>query len=142
MKKKRFSIGFTCGVFDLTHAGHYLMFEECKKHCDYLIVGVQTDPTIDRPEKHRPIQGIYERVTQVQACKWVDKTIVYKTEHELYELLTYMKIDVRFVGDDWRGKGFTGHDLPIPIIYTGRDHGFSSSSIRERVYHAERRLRE
>jgi glycerol-3-phosphate cytidylyltransferase len=128
-------IGFTCGVFDLTHAGHYLMFEECKKHCDYLIVGILTDPTIDRPEKNKPIQSIRERDIQVSACKWVDDTKYYDTEAHLYN---YLKknvdgIAVRFLGDDWAYKQYTGHDLPMKVMFCPRGHGYSSSSLRNRV---------
>jgi glycerol-3-phosphate cytidylyltransferase len=129
--------GFTCGVFDLLHIGHLAMLGECKKRCDYLIVGIQTDPTIDRPEKDKPIQSIVERQMQVRACKYVDSTIVYETEEDLEDLLSILDINVRFVGVDHK-KGFmTGEEIckkrNIEIVYTPRDHGFSSTDLRERI---------
>jgi glycerol-3-phosphate cytidylyltransferase len=126
--------GFTCGAFDLTHAGHYLMFEECRKQCSFLVVGLQTDPSTDRPEKHKPIQSLEERLIQLSACKWIDDIVIYHTEAQLYELLKHeVKPDVRFLGEDHRGKPFTGDDLNIKIIYNSRDHDYSSSSLIERT---------
>ena len=125
--------GFTCGSFDLTHAGHFLMFEECKEHCGYLIVGLQTDPTLDRPEKNKPVQSIVERWYQLKACKFIDEVVVYDTEHSLLNLLKILKPDVRFVGSDHKDKPFTGDDLPIPLIFTSREHTYSSSSLRRRA---------
>lgn len=141
MSKKPF-FGFTCGAFDLTHAGHYLMFQDCKKNCEFLIVGLQTDPSIDRPWKHKPVQSLEERMIQLKACKYIDKIIVYEREFELFNILKELKIDVRFLGEDWKGKNFTGKELPIEIIYNVRDHGFSSSSLRDRIYNAEKNLKE
>lgn len=126
-------IGFTCGAFDLTHAGHYLMFEENKKKCDFLIVGLQTDPSIDRKEKHKPIQSIKERVIQLKACRYIDKVIIYKTEKDLIKLLKKLNPDIRFLGADWRDKNFTGRDLPIKIIYNSRNHNYSTTHLRERI---------
>lgn len=136
---KQNKIGFTCGSFDLCHYGHVLMLEECKKKCSKLIVGVQEDPTIDRPNKNKPIQSLKERVGQVEAIKWVDEVIVYDTEANLLEYLKKNQeiIDIRFVGDDWRGKPFTGKSLPIEISYNKRDHGFSSSELRKRIENAK-----
>lgn len=126
-------IGFSCGTFDLTHAGHYLMFEECKKSCDRLIIGLQTNPHINRPEKHIPIQTIEERGIQVKACKWVDKVYIYETEEDLITLLKYLKPDIRFLGKDWKGKHFTGDNLPIKVIFNARNHNYSSSNLIERI---------
>jgi len=126
-------IGFTCGSFDLLHAGHIVMLEEAKSKCDKLIVGLQTDPTIDRPEKNKPIQSIYERFIQLSAVKYIDQIIPYDTEESLMDLLQSHHIDIRFIGEDYREKKFTGSELPIDIEYTSRKHSFSSSSLRERV---------
>ena len=129
--------GFTCGAFDLLHAGHALMLKECKEHCDYLIVGLQKDPSVDRPEKNSPVQDYEERDIMIKSIKWVDEVVYYNTENDLYELLKSCDIDVRILGADWKGKDFTGHDLPIRTEFNSRDHGYSTSSIRERVYRAE-----
>ena len=126
-------IGFTCGAFDLLHAGHIVMLEESKSKCDKLIVGLQTDPSIDRPEKNKPIQSVYERFIQLNAVKYVDQIIPYDTEESLMDLLQSQHIDIRFIGEDYREKKFTGSELPIDIEYTSRKHSFSSSSLRERV---------
>lgn len=139
----KYRIGFTCGAFDLTHAGHYLMFEECKKHCNYLIVGLQIDPSIDRADKHTPIQSTAERMIQLRACKFVDEIITYETEKDLLRILcnNHEVFDVRFIGEDWRHKKYTGVELNIPIIFNSREHEFSSSSLRSRVYEAEKKLK-
>ncbi len=126
-------IGFTCGAFDLLHAGHIVMLEEAKSKCDKLIVGLQTDPSIDRPEKNKPIQSVYERFIQLSAVKYIDQIIPYDTEESLMDLLQSQHIDIRFIGEDYREKKFTGSELPIDIEYTSRKHSFSSSSLRERV---------
>ncbi len=137
-------IGFTAGAFDLCHAGHMLMFKECKEHCDYLIVGLHTDPTIDRPEKNKPVQDIEERKAQLEAVKYIDKIVLYDTEKELYDLLKKndLGVNVRIIGADWKGKLFTGHDLPLEIIFNTRDHGYSSSNLRKRIYEAEKKKHE
>jgi len=132
-KRKNLVRGFTCGAFDLTHAGHYLMFEEVKKKCDYLIVGLQTDPSIDRKNKNKPIQTVKERRIQLGACKYIDKIIMYKTEKDLVELLEKIKPDIRFLGSDWKGKNFTGKDLPIKIIFNNRNHNYSTSNLRKKI---------
>ena len=129
--------GFTCGAFDLLHAGHALMLKECKEHCDYLIVGLQRDPSVDRPAKNKPVQSYKERDIMIKAIKWVDEVVYYDTELDLYDLLRGSDIDVRIVGSDWQGKTFTGHDLPIRVVFNSRCHGYSTSSLRSRVYHAE-----
>lgn len=126
-------VGFTCGAFDITHAGHYLMFAENRKKCDFLIVGLQTDPSIDRADKHKPIQSIKERLIQLQTCRYIDKVIIYKTEKDLMELLKKLKPDIRFLGMDWKGKNFTSKELPIKIVYNERNHNYSSSNLRERI---------
>lgn len=127
--------GFTCGAFDLCHSGHLIMFEECKKQCDYLIVGLHTDPTIDRPEKNKPIQTIFERYMQLRACKFIDEIIPYDTEEDLYNLLVSIKPDIRFMGADWQGKpNYSRDKLPeMKIFYNDRKHSFSSSSLRHRI---------
>ena len=125
-------IGFTCGAFDLLHACHIVMLEEAKSNCDYLIVGLQTDPTIDRNEKNKPIQSVYERYVQLNAVKYVDEIIPYDTEQSLLDLLQSQDIDIRFVGEEYRESKLTGRDL-IELHYTSRRHSFSSSSLRERV---------
>ena len=134
-------IGFTCSTFDLLHAGHITMLEEAKHHCDYLIVGLQNDPTIDRPEKNAPIQSIVERQIQLAAVKFIDEIIVYNTEQDLMDLLLTLPIKVRVLGDEYKAKDFTGKDIAkqrgINIIYNGRDHSFSSSSLRKRVVWGE-----
>jgi glycerol-3-phosphate cytidylyltransferase len=126
-------IGFTCGSFDLCHYGHVLMFEEIRKQCDFLIVGVQSDPTIDRKDKNKPIQSMEERVGQVKAIKYVDRVITYETEDDLYKFLKIYTPDVRFLGADWKGKKFTGHDLIIRNVFNTRDHSYSSSELRQRI---------
>ena len=103
------NIGFTCSTFDLFHAGHIIMLKEAKTQCDYLIVGLQTDPTIDRPrEKNKPVQSVFERYVQLQACKYVDEIVVYSTEKELLDILLSYPINVRILGDEYENKGFTG----------------------------------
>jgi len=126
-------VGFTCGAMDLLHAGHVLMLKECKSQCDHLIVGLQTDPTIDRPDKNKPIETLEERKIRLEGCKYVDEVMIYNTEADLYELLKKLKPDVRFVGADHENKPFTGDDLPIKVIFNSRDHHFSSTSLKERI---------
>jgi len=134
-------IGFTCSTFDLLHAGHVTMLEEAKRHCDFLIVGLQNDPTLDRSEKNAPVQSIVERQIQLAAVKYVDEIIIYNTEQDLIDLLLTLPIDVRVLGDEYKTKDFTGKDIAkqrgSKIIYNGRDHSFSSTSLRKRVASAE-----
>jgi len=137
MKKNKI-VGITFGSFDLCHFGHALMFEECKEFCDYLIVGVQSDPSIDRPEKNRPIQSHKERMGIVSSLKFVDEIIPYDTEADLIEVLKQVKPDVRILGADHKNKLFTGHELPIKCIFNTRDHGYSTSELRKRVFEAEK----
>ena len=124
--------GFTCGAFDLLHAGHIVMLKEAKENCDYLIVGLQTDPSIDRQEKNQPVQSVYERYMQLQAVKYVDEIIPYDTEQSLIDLLESTEIHLRFVGEDYVERNFTGKGLH-EIYYTNRQHSFSSSGLRKRV---------
>jgi glycerol-3-phosphate cytidylyltransferase len=130
-------IGFTCSTFDLFHAGHILMLEEAKKQCSYLIVGLQTDPTIDRPEKNKPVQGVFERWVQLEACKYVDKVIPYATEKELKDILLSYPIDVRIIGDEYATKPFTGQELDIELYFNKRKHSFSTTELRQRVIDAD-----
>jgi glycerol-3-phosphate cytidylyltransferase len=129
-------VGIVASCFDLFHAGHILMLYEAKKNCDRLIVALQSDPTIDRPEKNKPVQGMFERFVQVDACEYVDNVIPYDTEADLYNLLAGYDWDVRFLGEDYVGRtDFTGYDLHIPIHYCSRKHGYSSSRLRMKIEH-------
>ncbi len=134
-------IGFTCSTFDLLHAGHVTMLEEAKRHCDFLIVGLQNDPTLDRATKNKPVQSIVERQIQLAAVKYVDEIIIYNTEQDLIDLLLTLPIDVRVLGEEYKNKDFTGKDIAkqrgSKIIYNGRDHSFSSTSLRKRVASAQ-----
>ncbi len=129
--------GITFSTFDLFHAGHVKMLEEAKRQCDYLIVGLQSDPTIDRSTKNKPIQSLVERYIQVKACKYVDEIVPYSTEGELLEILQSFKIDLRIVGEDYIDKDFTGKqfciDNNIEIYFNSRKHNFSSSSLRKKI---------
>ena len=127
-------VGIIASCFDLFHAGHILMLYEAKKNCDRLVVALQSDPTIDRPEKNKPVQGMFERYIQVSTCEYVDQVIPYDTEADLYNLLAGYDWDVRFLGEDYYGRtDFTGYDLGIPIHYCSRKHSYSSSGLRERI---------
>ena len=126
--------GFTCSCFDLFHAGHIMMLKEAKSKCDYLIVGLQTDPTIDRPEKNKPIQSVVERFIQLESCKYVDEVVVYATEKDLIDILYTYPINIRFVGEEYKDKEFTGKDLEhVEIYYNSRRHSFSTTELRKRV---------
>ena len=125
--------GFTCSCFDLLHAGHILMLEEAKLHCDRLVVGLQTDPTLDRPEKNAPLQSVTERYIQLAAVKYVDEIIPYSTEQDLSNLLKALPIDIRIIGEDYRDKDFTGKELNIPLYYNKREHDWSSSALRKTI---------
>lgn len=141
MQKDKQRIGFTCSAFDLFHAGHVAMLAEAKTQCDYLIVGLQNDPTLDRATKNKPVQGIVERQMQLRGSRYVDEIWVYNTEKDLEDLLLMLPIDVRILGVEYEGKEFTGreicHKRGIELYFNGRDHSFSSSSLRKRVYQAE-----
>ena len=144
----RLKIGFTCSCFDLFHAGHYLMLKDAKNQCDFLVVGIQTDPTLDYSyrietggkNKNKPIQSFEERRIQIEGCKYVDFIVEYSDENELYEILKIVNPDVRILGSDWKGKKYTGYDLNIPIHWHNREHSYSTSNLRKRVYEAEKYL--
>ena len=126
--------GITASCFDLLHAGHITMLKEAKTQCDYLICCLQVDPTLDRPEKNKPVQSLTERYIQLQAAKYVDEIIPYASEQDLMEILTTYQIDVRFIGEEYKDKQFTGCELDIPIHYNARKHSFSSSELRKRLF--------
>ena len=135
MLQKR--IGITCSSFDLLHAGHIKMLEEAKQHCDFLICALQTDPSIDRPEKNQPIQSIVERWVQLDACKYVDQIVPYATEKDLEDIFLSFDIDVRIIGEEYRESYFTAKDIcetkGIKIIYNSRLHNWSSTNLRKRL---------
>ena len=142
LKEEGKKIGITFSTFDMLHAGHIAMLAEAKNHCDYLICGLQTDPTINRPDtKNAPVQSIVERQIQLAACRYVDEVVVYQTEQDLVDLLLILPLDVRILGVEYQDKEFSGqhecYQRNIEIIFNGRDHSFSSSSLRKRVVEAE-----
>jgi len=134
-------VGVTVGAFDLCHAGHMLVFKECKTVCDYLIVGLHSDPSLDRSDKNKPIMSLEERRVILQSVKYIDEIFEYDTEAQLYDILKKNEygFDIRIIGADWKGKPYTGHDLPIPVYFNQRDHGFSTTALRRRIYEAEKR---
>ena len=133
--------GITFSAFDLLHAGHIKMLEEAKDQCDYLICGLQTDPTLDRPEKNRPVQSVVERYIQLKGCKYVDEIVPYATEQDLEDVLRSFKIDVRIIGDEYADKQFTGRayceEKGISFYFNKREHRFSSSELRKEVLQKE-----
>ena len=142
LKQDGLKVGIVFSAFDLFHAGHVAMLAEAKNHCDYLIAALQTDPTIDRPDsKNPPIQTIVERQIQLSTNRNVDEVVIYQTEKDLEDLLLILPVDVRILGVEYADKDFTGRDIcnkrGIEIVFNGRDHSFSSSSLRRRVYEAE-----
>lgn len=144
LKQAGLKIGIVFSAFDLLHAGHVAMLAEAKNHCDYLIAALQTDPTIDRPDtKNPPVQTIVERQIQLSANRSVDEVVIYQTEKDLEDLLLILPVDVRILGVEYKNRDFTGRDIcvhrGIEIVYNGRDHSFSSSSLRKRVAEAENR---
>jgi len=134
-------VGITFSTFDLFHAGHVKMLEEAKSKCDYLIVGLQLDPSIDRPKKNKPTQSIIERYVQLKGCKYIDEIIPYVSENDLIDVLSSFKIDLRIIGEEYKNKVFTGKDYcvkkGIEIYYNKREHRFSSSSLRKEVAQSE-----
>tara|TARA_Y100000114_G_scaffold150724_1_gene166551 strand:+ start:91 stop:522 length:432 start_codon:yes stop_codon:yes gene_type:complete len=136
MKQSRY-IGFTCSTFDLLHAGHIAMLREAKSVCDYLICGLQLDPSIDRKEKNSPVQTIVERQAQLSAIKYVDEVLIYNTESDLLDIINMYPIDIRILGEEYRDKDFTGKDeckkRGIQLHFNKRDHRFSTSDLRMRV---------
>lgn len=142
LKERGHTIGITFSTFDLLHAGHIAMLAEAKNHCDYLIAGLQTDPTIDRPDtKNAPVQSIVERQIQLAGCRYVDEVVVYQTEKDLEDILLTLPIDVRILGVEYQDRDFTGRqiciDRDIALLYNTRDHSFSSSNLRKRVFEAQ-----
>ena len=139
-------VGFTASTFDLLHAGHVMMLREAKTVCDYLIVGLQTDPTIDRPEKNKPVQTLLERYIQLNAIEYVDEIVPYQTEQDLEDILNMFPINVRILGEEYKNGKFTGRATctkrGIELYYNKRDHRFSSSDLRERVSNESIRVRE
>lgn len=139
LQKKK--IGFTCGAFDLCHAGHMIMFEDCKEVCDYLIVGLQTDPSVDYDYRDKvkncPVMLLEERKIILKGIKYIDEIFIYSTENDLYEKLKNLKYDVRILGIDWKGKKYTGWDLPHTPFFHKRDHSFSTTELRKRVAEIE-----
>lgn len=135
---KRPRIGFCCGAFDLLHAGHILMLKDAKAQCEVLVAGLHIDPSVERPNKNRPVQGLRERLIQLSAVRYVDRIVAYETEADLVEVLTDLQPDVRILGDDWMERAHTGRELQIPIYYHKRDHPWSTSDLRKRVYEAEK----
>lgn len=133
-------VGFTASTFDLLHAGHVAMLREAKSVCDYLICGLQVDPTLDRLKKNKPVQSIVERQAQLAAIKYVDEVIIYCTEEELCDIINMYPIDVRILGEEYRDKDFTGKDecrkRGIQLYFNKRDHRFSTSDLRKRVQYA------
>jgi glycerol-3-phosphate cytidylyltransferase len=142
LKEQGLKVGITFSTFDLLHAGHISMLAEAKNYCDYLICGLQTDPTIDRPDtKNKPVQTIVERQLTLGACRYVDEIVVYSTEQDLIDLILTLPIDVRILGEEYNDTNFTGRSegvgRQIEHIFNKRDHSFSSSSLRKRVAEAE-----
>ena len=130
-------VGITFSTFDLLHAGHIMMLEEAKSQCDWLVVALQSDPTVDRPEKNKPIQTMYERYIQLKGCKYVDEVVPYTTEEEVQLILESRRFDVRIIGEDYKNKDFTGKDIcderGIRVYYNSRQHHLSSSELRKRI---------
>jgi glycerol-3-phosphate cytidylyltransferase len=141
MERSKKVVGITCSTFDLLHAGHIIMLQECKKYCDYLICALQSDPTIDRKEKNAPIQSLVERYIQLDAVEYVDKIIPYNTEQELETIFASLDLDIRIIGEEYKDKDFTAKRVcekrGIKLIYNKREHDFSTSSLRKRVYEEE-----
>lgn len=141
MEKQKIRIGITFSCFDLLHAGHIRMLAEAKEQCDYLMVGLQTDPTIDRPTKNKPTQTVVERYIQLKACEYVDEIIPYTTEEDLEDILKLYPIDVRILGDEYEEKDFTGRSFceeqNIKLYFNHRHHRFSSSLLRREVFNKE-----
>ena len=139
--KNSMSTGITFSSFDLFHAGHVAMLKEAGEQCDHMIVCLQTDPTLDRPEKNKPIQSVFERYVQLAGCLYVDEIIPYATEQDVEDILQTYQIDKRFIGEEYKGKDFTGKqicvDNDIEIVYNSRKHSFSTSSLRKRIITAE-----
>ena len=138
-------IGFTASSFDLLHAGHYIMLKDSRQQCDFLVVALQSDPTLDLnyrletggKQKNKPIQSLQERKEQLEGCKYIDCIIQYNNEDELYNIIKDLKPDIRILGSDWKGKKYTGYDLNTKIHWHNRNHDYSTSNLRKRVFDAE-----
>lgn len=131
-------IGFACSSFDLLHTGHALMLKDSANQCDLLVIGLQTDPTLNRPDtKNKPVQSLEEREEMLRAIRYVDIIIHYATEDDLKNILIHLQPDVRILGTDWKDKEFTGYELPIKIHWHKRDHPWSTTHLRQRVHEAE-----
>ena len=141
LQLQRMTTGITFGIFDLLHAGHIMMLEEAKRQCDYLIVGLNTDPTLVDPSKNYPTQSIVERYIQLEGCRYVDEIIPYETEQDLFDLLSALPVNIRIIGEEYRDKNFNGKqyclDNNIQIYYNKRTHRFSSSGLRRVVATSE-----
>ena len=135
-------VGFTASAFDLFHSGHVAMLKEASSNCDYMIVGLQTDPTLDRPNKNQPIQSVFERYVQLEGCKYIDQIVPYATEKEIEDILLTYKIDKRFIGEEYKTKEFTGKQLcvdnDIELYYNKRQHSFSTTNLRTRIVEANK----
>lgn len=142
LKQHYMKIGITFSAFDLLHAGHIKMLEDAKRHCDYLICGLQTDPTLDRPEKNKPTQSVVERYIQLEGCKYVDQIVPYATEQDLEDILKAFKIDVRILGEEYQHKNFTGRayceEKGIELYYNARKHRFSTTRLRTKAAEFEK----
>lgn len=145
MENTKRIVGFTASTFDLLHSGHIAMLREAKEHCTYLIAGLQVDPSIDRPEKNKPVQTLVERYVQLAAVKYIDEIVCYVTEQDLVDILSMYDINVRILGEEYKDKDFTGKDVcqarGIDLYFNKRDHRFSSSGLRKRVYELENRYK-
>jgi len=131
---KKYKLGFTCSAFDLLHPGHILMLKDCKNHCDRLVVGLQTDPTINRKSKNKPIQTLEERLIMISSIKYVDDVLIYSTEKDLRLLLTNLKPDIRILGSDWKDKEDEITSFHIaPIYYHERNHNYSTTNLRKKL---------
>ena len=126
-------VGVIAGNFDVIHPGYVYMFDECKKHCDILLLLLHEDPSIERPEKIKPILDLSERNMILSSLKQIDRIITYQTESDLYDILKTEQIDIRFLGDDYKDKSFTGDDLGIPIHYLDRSHGWSTTKFKKLI---------
>ncbi len=146
MERTKNTVGITFSTFDLLHAGHVLMLREARAQCDYLIVGLQVDPSVDRNSKNSPVQTLVERYTQLKAISYVDEIIPYQREEEVIDILTMYDIDVRILGVEYRQKNFTGKDAcqkrNIKLYFNKRDHRFSTSDLRQRVIEEESKKNE
>ena len=134
---KNLKKGLVAGCWDLMHPGHILLFKECKKNCDWLVACLSVDPSIDRPNKNRPIESADERTIRLMGCKYIDEVIYYYSEAELRKIIQEVNPDIRFLGSDWKGKQYSGHDLPVPVMFIARDHNYSSSNLRKRICDAQ-----